>query len=61
VKANGRVYSGGKARGQKVELGDAIVVTTKVPEKKDWIKVFASAASILSGVATTVFVIDRLH
>lgn len=61
VKANGRVYSGGKARGQKVELGDAVVVTTRVQEKKDWLKIFASTASILSGVATTAFVIDRLR
>jgi hypothetical protein len=60
IKANGKVISGGSLRGKKVELGDVIVVPQKIEQDKDWMKVFANAAAILSGVATTVFVIDKL-
>ena len=60
VRANGKVISGGSLRGKKVELGDVIVVPQKIKEDKDWMKFFANTAAILSGVATTVFVIDKL-
>jgi len=60
VRANGKVISGGSLRDKKVELGDVIVVPQKIKEDKDWMKFFANTAAILSGVATTVFVIDKL-
>jgi len=61
IKADGKVISGGSLRGREVELGDVIVVPQKIKEDKDWMKFFANAAAILSGVATSIFVIDRLN
>ncbi len=60
IKGNGRVISGGSLRGRRVELGDVIVVPQKIKKDKNWMKSFANAAAILSGVATTIFVIDKL-
>lgn len=60
LKANGKVVSGGSLRTKEVELGDVIIVPQKIKEDRDWMKFFANAAAILSGVATTVFVIDKL-
>ena len=61
IKANGRVISGGSLRGRKVELGDVMVVPQKIKEERNWMKFMANAAVVLSSVATTVFVIDRLQ
>jgi len=61
IKANGRVISGGSLRSRKVELGDVMVVPQKIKEERDWMKFMANAAVVLSGIATTVFVIDRLQ
>jgi protein involved in polysaccharide export with SLBB domain len=56
VKANGRVISGGVG-GKKVEPGDAIIVPQRIEEKKNFSRDLATVVSILSGVATTVFII----
>ncbi len=61
ISADGKVISGGSLRGKKVELGDVIVVPQKIKEDRDWMKFFANTAVILSGVATSIFVIDRLN
>ncbi|MCK4385245.1 MAG: SLBB domain-containing protein [candidate division Zixibacteria bacterium] len=61
IRADGKVISGGSLRGRRVELGDVIVVPQKIEEKKNWMKFMANAAVVLSSVATTVFVIDRLQ
>jgi len=60
INADGRVISGGSLRGRGVDLGDVIVVPQRIGKDKDWMKFVANAAVVLSGVATTVFVIDRL-
>jgi len=60
IKADGRVISGGSSRGRRVELGDVIVVPQRIKQDRDWMKSFANAAAIISGVATTIFVITRL-
>lgn len=61
IRADGKVVSGGSLRGKRVELGDVIVVPQKIKKDKDWMKFMANAAAVLSSVATTVFVIDRLQ
>jgi protein involved in polysaccharide export with SLBB domain len=61
IKADGKVISGGSLRGKRVELGDVIVVPQKIKGEKDWMKFMANAAVILSSVATTVFIMDRLQ
>lgn len=60
TKPNGKVYYGRKARNKKVELGDAVVVPSKLKRKTDWSDIITSTATILGSVVTTVFVIDRL-
>jgi len=60
VKADGRVLSGKKARGRDVELGDAIVVPTEIKKKRDWWNIFTSSATILGGLATTIYIVDKL-
>lgn len=60
VKANGRVYASGKALGQKAGLGDVIIVPTEIKKERDWLKIFTTTASIVTGLATTVLIIDKL-
>jgi len=60
VKADGRVLSWGKAKGRRVDIGDAIVVPTEVKKSHDWWKIITSSATILGGLATTAYLIDRL-
>ncbi len=60
VKANGRVFASGKVKGKKVDLGDVIVVPTEIKKEKDWLKLVSTSLSILTGVATSILIIDRL-
>ena len=60
VSANGRVLTWNKAKGKRVELGDAIVVPTRIKKDKDWWKIFTSTATIVGGLATTVYIVDKL-
>jgi protein involved in polysaccharide export with SLBB domain len=60
VKANGRVYSSGNVQKQDVDLGDVIVVPTEIKKEKDWLKYISTSLSILTGVATSILIIDRL-
>ncbi|UCD95327.1 MAG: SLBB domain-containing protein [Candidatus Zixiibacteriota bacterium] len=60
IKADGRVFARGGTLGKKVELGDAIVVPTEIKKDRDWLKTLSTTVSIIGGLATTVFIIDRL-
>jgi protein involved in polysaccharide export with SLBB domain len=60
VRPNGKVYYGGKAQSRKVELGDAIIVPSKIKQKRDWGRILSTTATIVGSVATTIFVVDRL-
>jgi protein involved in polysaccharide export with SLBB domain len=59
VKANGRVYAD-NVRGRKVDLGDVVVVPAEVKKEKDWLKIVSTSLSIVTGVATSILIIDRL-
>ncbi|MCI0406040.1 MAG: SLBB domain-containing protein [candidate division Zixibacteria bacterium] len=58
VKASGRVLAGGVG-GKKVEPGDAIIVPLKIEQKKHFSRDLATTISIISGVATTFFIIAK--
>lgn len=58
VKASGRVTSGGVG-GKKVEPGDAIIVPMKIEQKKHFSRDLATTISIISGIATTFFIIAK--
>jgi protein involved in polysaccharide export with SLBB domain len=60
IKANGRVYSSGGVQRRKVDLGDVIVVPSEIKKERDWLKYISTSLSILTGVATTVILVDRL-
>jgi protein involved in polysaccharide export with SLBB domain len=60
VKANGRVYASGDARGKRVTIGDVIVVPSEIKNDKDWFKFVSTSLSILTGVATTVLIVNKL-
>ena len=61
VKANGRIFSGGRALKKEIDLGDIIVVPYKMKKEKEWLRSAVSVAGIMASIATTVFVIDRLQ
>ncbi len=60
VRADGRVFSGGSARKKEIMLGDAIVVPTEVKKDKNLMQSVSSVVSIVSGLATSVFIITKL-
>ncbi len=60
VKANGHVYANGNVLGQKVTVGDVIVVPAEIKREKDWFKFISTSLSVLTGVATTILIVDRL-
>ncbi len=60
VKPNGKTFYGRKAKSQKIELGDALVVPSKLRQRTDWGKVLTTTATIISSMATTILVVDRL-
>jgi polysaccharide export outer membrane protein len=61
VKANGSVIYGSRALGERIELGDAIVVPTEIKRQRDWGKILTSSATVISSLATTLLLIDRIR
>jgi hypothetical protein len=43
-----------------VDLGDVIVVPAEIKKDRDWLKYISTSLSVLTGVATSIFIIDRL-
>lgn len=60
VKANGRVFASGDARGKKVTIGDVIIVPSEIKKDHDWLKFVSTSLSILTGVATTALIVGKL-
>jgi protein involved in polysaccharide export with SLBB domain len=60
IRANGEVYSGGGTAKKHVELGDIIVVPTKIHREKNFTKAFTTTLTAVTGVLTTILLIDRL-
>jgi protein involved in polysaccharide export with SLBB domain len=60
ISANGRVQATGNVMGRRVDLGDVIVVPAEIKKEKDWFKYISASLSILTGVATSILIIDRL-
>jgi protein involved in polysaccharide export with SLBB domain len=60
IRANGEVISGKHALGKKVELGDVIVVPTKIKREHDWGKTLTTVLTATTSVLTTVLIIDKL-
>jgi protein involved in polysaccharide export with SLBB domain len=60
IKADGRVFAGGQASGQKVEVGDAVFVPQRVQKDRDWWKIVTGSVTVVTGLATTALLVDRL-
>jgi polysaccharide export outer membrane protein len=59
IRASGEVVSGGVLN-RRVEMGDIIVVPTKIKKEHDWTKTFTIAMSATTSILTTVLLIDKL-
>ena len=60
VKASGEVENGGGLLGRRVELGDVIIVPTKIDKQRDWTKTITAAITTVTGVLTSVFIVSKL-
>ena len=56
----GRVFAGGDAKSQHVELGDAIFVPTEIKKDKDWWKIVTGSMALITGMATTALLVAKL-
>jgi protein involved in polysaccharide export with SLBB domain len=59
IRPSGYVMSGGVLN-EKVNLGDIIVVPTKVEKDRDWGKVLTTAVTTITGVLTTAYIVSNL-
>jgi protein involved in polysaccharide export with SLBB domain len=59
IRANGEVIAGG-AQGKRVELGDVIVVPTKIDRDRDWFRTLTTAVTATTGILTTALLIGKL-
>ncbi len=60
IKADGHAFSNGGILGQRVDIGDVIIVPTEIKKDRDWFKTISTSVSIIGGLVTTALIIDRL-
>jgi polysaccharide export outer membrane protein len=60
IRANGAVLAGSDVLGKQAELGDVIVVPSKIDKERDWLKTMSTALAATTSLVTTVLLIDRL-
>jgi protein involved in polysaccharide export with SLBB domain len=60
IRAEGEVISGRGTLGKRVELGDVIIVPSKIEKERNWFKTFTTAITATTGLLTTVYVISKL-
>ncbi|MCD6250647.1 MAG: SLBB domain-containing protein [candidate division Zixibacteria bacterium] len=60
IRANGEVYAGNGADKKEVYQGDVLVVPTKIHKEGNWMKTFTTGITAVTGVLTTILIIDRL-
>jgi polysaccharide export outer membrane protein len=60
IKADGRVFAGGDARSQKVELGDAVFVPAEIKRDRDWWKIVTGSMTLITGMVTTALLLSQL-
>ncbi|MCD6501895.1 capsule biosynthesis GfcC family protein, partial [bacterium] len=59
VKANGKVLKA-SLRTSDIEPGDAIIVPQRLKKKSDWVSTLSQTISILSGLATSIYILLRI-
>lgn len=60
IRANGEVVSGKSSLGKRVELGDVIVVPTKIKKDHDWGKTLTVVLTATTSVLTSILIINKL-
>ncbi|MEW6411214.1 MAG: SLBB domain-containing protein [Candidatus Zixiibacteriota bacterium] len=60
VRATGEVVSGGGILGKRVDIGDVIIVPTKIERDRNLLKTFTTALTAATGVLTSVYIISKL-
>ncbi|MBD3256930.1 hypothetical protein GF377_00760 [candidate division GN15 bacterium] len=60
IKANGEVYAGKSTLGMPVDMGDVVVVPTKIKRERDWTQTVTTVLTATASVLTTVLLIDKL-
>ena len=60
IKATGEVISGKGILKKRVEIGDVIVVPTKIEKDHNLLRTFTSVMSAATGILTSVFIISKL-
>ena len=60
IRAEGEVISGRGTLGKRVELGDVIIVPSKIEKERDWWKTITTALSATTGVLTSVYIVANL-
>lgn len=60
IRATGEVISGGGITNKHVDVGDVIIIPTKIDKERSLMKSFSSALSAATGVLTSVYIISKL-
>ncbi len=59
IKASGEVSSQGIMK-HSVELGDVIIVPTKINKERNWTKTITTAITTLTGILTSVYIVSKI-
>ncbi|HWR83460.1 MAG TPA: SLBB domain-containing protein [Candidatus Deferrimicrobium sp.] len=60
MRAEGEVLSGNGTLGKKVELGDVIIVPSKIEKDRNWLRTLTTAVGATTGVLTSVYIVSRM-
>ena len=60
IRADGEVLSGGSVLGMAAQLGDIVIVPTKVQKERDWNRAVLTTVSALTGILTSVYIVSKI-
>jgi protein involved in polysaccharide export with SLBB domain len=60
IRADGEVLSGSGVLGKRAQLGDIVVVPTRIQQRRDWGKIFTTALTTATGVLTSIYIVSKL-
>jgi len=60
IRAGGEVFSKNGTLNKKVELGDIIIVPTKIERERNFFKTFTTAVTAATGILTSVYIVSKI-
>lgn len=60
IRAGGEVFAGGDVLGEKVRLGDIIVVPSQIKRDRDWLKTITTVVTATAGIVTSAYLVSNL-